>query len=180
MAQTGFAKIVSCKNTSASSNIRSVAHDISKTMNIKNQEKSKIKRIVKEQNPDAFHVHVQLYEKGSSKPIPAIAQIDSGCTRSMINRSFAKASGLTVLPLKNPLQVEGCNHTVLDQVDGRVQLQLHVSRHTETITPWTMNLTDDTDLLLGYDWLRRHNPQIDWERGVCNLEKCPEPHIGLN
>ena len=91
-------------------------------MNVKNQEKGTIKRIVKKQNPDAFHVHVQLYERGASKPIPAIAQIDSGCTRSMINRSFAKASGLTVLPLKNPLQVEGCNHTVLDQVDGRVQL----------------------------------------------------------
>ena len=103
-------------------NIRKVAHDISKTMNVKNQEKSKIKRIVKRQNPDAFHVQVQLYEKESSKPIPAIAQIDSGCTRSMINRSFAQASGLTVLPLRNPLQVEGCNHTVLDQVDGRIQL----------------------------------------------------------
>ena len=114
MAQTGFARIVSCKNTSASSNIRNVVHDISKTMNVKNQEKGKIKRIVKKQNPDAFHVHVQLYERGASEPIPAIAQIDSGCTRSMINRSFAKASGLTVLPLRNPLQVEGCNHTVLD------------------------------------------------------------------
>ena len=107
MAQTGFAKIVSCKNTSASSNIRNVTHDKSKTMNIKEKEKSKIKRIVKKQNPDAFHVHVQLYEGGSSKPIPAIAQIDSGCTRSMISRSFAKASGLTILPLRNPLQVEG-------------------------------------------------------------------------
>ena len=117
-------------------------------MNI-NQGKNKIKRIVKKQNPDAFHVHVQLYEKGSAKPIAAIAQIDSGCTRSMINRSFAKASGLTILPLRNPLQVEGCNHTVLDQVDGRVQLRLHIGLHAETITLWTMNLTDDTDILLG-------------------------------
>ena len=80
----------------------------------------------------------------------------------MINRSFAKASGLTILPLKNPLQVEGCNHTVLDQVDGRVQIQLHVGHHAENITLWTMNLTDDTDLLLGYDWLREYNPIINW------------------
>ena len=129
-------------------------------MNIKGKEKDKIKRIVKKQNPDAFHVHVQLFDEKSSKPIPAIAQIDSGCTRSMINRSFATASGLTILPLRNPLQVEGCNHTVLDQVDGRVQLRLHVGHHAETITLWTMNLTDDTDLLLGYDWLSHHNPHI--------------------
>ena len=180
MAQTGFAKIVSCKNISASSNIRSVTHDISKTMNIENQERNKLKRIVKKQNPEAFHVRVQLYEKRSSRPIPAIAQIDSGCTRSMINRSFAKASGLTVLPLRNPLQVEGCNHTVLDQVDGKVQLRMHVGRHAETITLWIMNLTDETDLLLGYDWLKRHNPHIDWKEGTCDHEKCPEPHIGLN
>ena len=85
MAQTGFAKIVSCKNTSASSNIRNVAHDMSKTMNIKEKEKGKIKRIVKKQNPDAFHVHVQLYDKGRTSPIPAIAQIDSGCTKSVMN-----------------------------------------------------------------------------------------------
>ena len=106
MAQTGLEERISCKSDSASSNTHSVTHDMSKTMNVKEKEKSKIKRIVKKQNPDAFHVHVQLYERGSPNPIPAIAQIDSGCTRSMINRSFAKASGLTILPLRNPLQVE--------------------------------------------------------------------------
>ena len=77
-----------------------------------------MKRIVKKQNPDAFHVHVQLREEKMPKPVLVVAQIDSGCTSSMISRSFAKASGLTILPLRNPLQVEGCNHTVLDQVDG--------------------------------------------------------------
>ena len=112
MAQTGFAKITSCKDTSASLNTRNITHDMSKTMNIKDQDKNKIKRIVKKQNPNAFHVHVRLYNRGSTNPIPAVAQIDSGCTMSMINRSFAKASGLAIQPLKNPLQVEGCNHTV--------------------------------------------------------------------
>ena len=98
----------------------------------------------------------------------------------MINRSFAKASGLTIQPIKNPLQVEGCNHTILDQVDGRVQLQLRISHHKETITLWIMNLTDDADLLLGYDWLLHHSPQINWGKGTCNCENCPEPHVDLN
>ena len=98
----------------------------------------------------------------------------------MISRSFAQASGLTIQPLKNRLQVEGCNHTILDQVDGKVQFRLHIGHHAETITLWTMNLTDDTDLLLGYDWLRRHNPRINWEEGTCTLKQCSEPRIGLN
>ena len=37
-----------------------------------------------------------------------------------------------------------------------------------------MNLTDDTDLLQGYDWLQHHNPQIDWESGTFTLKKCPD------
>ena len=93
----------------------------------------------------------------------------------MIDSSFAKASGLTIQPLRSPLQVEGCNHTVLNQVDGRVQLWLHIGPHLETITLWTMNLMDDTDLLLGYDWLLCHNPQIDWESGTFTLKECPKP-----
>ena len=172
MAQTGLVERISCKSDSASLNKCNVTHDMSKTMNNK-QTRNKIKRIVKERNPNAFHVFVQLYDKDATNPVPAVAQIDSGCTRSMINRSFAKAAGLTIQPLKRPLEVEGCNHTLLDHVDGRVQLQLSIGHHKEIITLWTMNLTDDADLLLGYDWLLCHNPQIDWENGTFTLEKCP-------
>ena len=69
--------------------------------------------------------------------------------------------------------MEGCNHTILDQVDGQVRLKLLIGHHSETITLWTMNLSDDMDILLGYDWLQCHNPQIDWEQGTFALEKCP-------
>ena len=85
---------------------------------------------------------------------------------------------MTIQPLEKPLKVEGCNHTLLDHVDGRVQLQLSIGHHKEIITLWTMNLTDDADLLLGYDWLLCHNPQIDWESGTFTLEKCPLPRVG--
>ena len=134
--------------------------------------RQKVEKTVVQKNPSAFHVRVKIQGEDSQELIPAIAQIDSGCTRSMINRSFAKAVGLTIQPLKKPLKVEGCNHTLLDHVDGRVQLQLSIGHHKEIITLWTMNLTDDADLLLGYDWLLCHNPQIDWENGTFTLEKC--------
>ena len=114
MVQTGLARITSCENNSASSNTCTFTHDKSKTMNAKDQAKNRIKRINKKQNPSTFHVHVQLHSQGLPNPVSAVAQIDSGCTRSMINGPFAKASGLTFQPLKFPLQVEGCNHTVLN------------------------------------------------------------------
>ena len=69
--------------------------------------------------------------------------------------------------------MKGCDRTTLDQVDGKVKLKLHVGHHSEMITLCTMNLTDDANILLGYDWLWIHNPQIDWESGTFTLNKCP-------
>ena len=59
---------------------------------------------------------------GLKELIPATAQIDSGCTQSMIDRSFARITGTTIQLLKSPLKVEGCNCTILDQVNGQVTL----------------------------------------------------------
>jgi len=28
-------------------------------------------------------------------------------------------------------------------------------------------------LILGYDWLKDHNPKIDWEKGEVKMTRCP-------
>jgi len=29
------------------------------------------------------------------------------------------------------------------------------------------------NLILGYDWLKDHNPKIDWEKGEVKMTHCP-------
>ena len=29
------------------------------------------------------------------------------------------------------------------------------------------------NLILGYDWLKDHNPKIDWEKGEVKMTRCP-------
>ena len=29
------------------------------------------------------------------------------------------------------------------------------------------------DMFLGYDWLVKHNPEIDWNKGVMKFTRCP-------
>ena len=113
------------------------------------------------------------------------AQVDSGCTRSMIDRSYAKRNGLNIQPLAIPLEVEGCNSTVLDRVDGKVEACLVIGGHVETITLWTMDLSEDSQVILGYDWLHGHSPTLDWKMGTCSFDgcsgRCPErwdPNLG--
>ena len=78
-----------------------------------------IKRIVKRQNPNAFHLPASI--RMAEGTLQVSAQVDSGCTRSMIVHSFAKGNGLNIQPLAIPLEVEGCNSTILDHVDGKVE-----------------------------------------------------------
>ena len=32
----------------------------------------------------------------------------------------------------------------------------------------------EEDVIIGLDWLREHNPEVDWERGSLRLSRCPE------
>ena len=129
-----------------------------------------IKRIIKKQNPNAFHLSALI--KTAKEMLQVSAQVDSGCTRSMIDRSYAKGSGLSIQPLAIPLEVEGCNSTILDHVDGKVEACLAIGEHVETITLWTMDLSEDSQVILGYDWLQGHNPTIDWKLGACKFDNC--------
>ena len=90
----------------------------------------------------------------------------------MIDRSYARRKGLNIQPLAIPLEVEGCNSTILDHVDGKVEACLVIGEHVETITLWTMDLSEDSQVILGYDWLQGHNPTIDWKMGTCSFDSC--------
>ena len=68
MAQTGFAKITSCKNNSVSLNTRDVTHNMSKTMNAKDLAKRKIKRVVKKQNSKYLPCSRPTMQQGIFKP----------------------------------------------------------------------------------------------------------------
>ena len=80
--------------------------------------------------------------------------------RSLINHSFAKKLGLTIQSLALPLEVEGCNNTIFDHIEGRVDVGLKIGNHEEAMTLWTMNLVDDASILLGYNWFTFHSPTI--------------------
>ncbi|KAJ8096307.1 hypothetical protein PM082_011463 [Marasmius tenuissimus] len=46
------------------------------------------------------------------------------------------------------------------------------SHHTEDIEFYVADI-GDSDLILGTDWLKKHNPNIDWEKHAISLDRCP-------
>ena len=52
-------------------------------------------------------------------------------------------------------------------------------RHREELTAEVTNLGKNS-LILGYTWLQKHNPTIDWQTGVIKFTRCPRSCLMLH
>ena len=49
---------------------------------------------------------------------------------------------------------------------------MKTNRHQEVVTFYVSDLGHD-DLILGYTWLRKHNPKVDWQTQAVQFTDCP-------
>ncbi|EJC98537.1 uncharacterized protein FOMMEDRAFT_95756 [Fomitiporia mediterranea MF3/22] len=101
--------------------------------------------------------------------------IDSGCTGSYINVGFVKNNKLTIYPFKNPFLVFNTNSTSNDGglLKDYVEVELSVKVYTETICLAVTTLVS-SNIFLEYDWLNKHNLEIDWGQGIVSFTRCPD------
>ena len=99
----------------------------------------------------------------------ATALVDSGCTASCVDRGFVQAKGLNTKPLAFPHQAWNADGTLNGTIKDYVTLEIEIvdsagDPHRELIDLPVVNLGKH-EIFLGFDWLERHNPSIDWFRG---------------
>ena len=58
------------------------------------------------------------------------------------------------------------------QITEVVDVVLHYKTHSERMLLAVSGLGKQS-LILGYDWLKDHNPKIDWEKGKVEMTCCP-------
>jgi len=58
------------------------------------------------------------------------------------------------------------------QISKVVDVVLHYKTHSERMLLAVSGLGKQS-LILGYDWLKDHNPKIDWEKGEVEMTCCP-------
>lgn len=103
------------------------------------------------------------------------ALIDSGCTDSSIDTGFIAAKGINTQKLAHPIPVYNADGTLNagGVITDYVTLQLKIDDHVECLT---LGVTDlgKGELFIGHEWLRHHNPSIDWTAGTLNFDRCPK------
>ncbi|KAI2658160.1 Transposon Tf2-6 polyprotein [Labeo rohita] len=103
------------------------------------------------------------------KSIRTTALIDSGAAGNFIDKDFAKANQLPLLPCVSPVAVAALDGRPLgsgriEYITADLTLRLEPG-HQETIRFFTIT-SPQSPLILGFPWLDRHEPTISWANGI--------------
>ena len=99
----------------------------------------------------------------SNQNLTLSAFIASGCERNLIDSELVQQLRIETVPLIKPLRVSAIDGKKLHQVTHQTQpLELLISgNHREMITFFVFP-SACSPLVLGFEWLERHNPHINW------------------
>ena len=87
---------------------------------------------------------------------------------------MVEESKIPVKPLHRPIPIYQSDReeTSAGEVTGYVEVTMRIHNHRESIKFYITKL-GKRDIFLGYTWLWKHNPEIDWVKKKVELTRCP-------
>ena len=103
--------------------------------------------------------------------------LDSGTNAIFIDKAWTEKHKVLLMPLCNPIPVYNVDGTrnSAGSITHAVELIVELQGHCEKITAEVMDLGKNT-FILGFSWLKCHNPDIDWTKGMVKMTHCPQHH----
>ena len=107
-----------------------------------------------------------LIKKSESKSVETLALIDSRAGGKFINQKYAEQLGLSIQPLRKPIMARNIDGTL--NKSGTITLCVDISVEIDGRTMDLQLLVTGLGsqrIILGFPWLNKHNPDIDWKTG---------------
>ena len=124
-------------------------------------------------------LRVFLIGKLSGKKISASALLDSGAEGMIINHDFAKKHALTLRILRDPLPVKNVDGSsnrsgpIRFTTIQNIRIQTPDDQYHEERSEFYVTNVGTHDIILGTDWLKAHNPELDWKSSRLVFSRCP-------
>ncbi len=126
-----------------------------------------------ESSKNNFLVDIILNPVTGTKTLSTKGLLDSGCTSSAINQSFVEKHHLethkinVLIPVYNADGTRNAGGDITEYVKTRMM----ISGHAEHIDLAITNL-GKKDIYLGHDWLKCHNPSVNWKMQSILFGQC--------
>jgi len=100
------------------------------------------------------------------KKVQTEALVDSGATTNFINRVVVENNNLVTYKLANPYCVINADGTPnkAGYIAEYVRAYVEIGSHRTTQHLFVTNL-GNKEMIIGYLYLYKHNPNIDWQKG---------------
>jgi len=101
------------------------------------------------------------------------ALLDCGATGSFIDRDFVCSKGMNTRTLSHNIPVFNVDSSPnkAGQISEVIDVVLWYKTHSKRMLLAVSGLGKQ-NLILGYDWLKDHNPKIDWEKEEVKITHC--------
>ena len=97
--------------------------------------------------------------------------MDSGCTHMGIDKQLVKEEKIKMEPMDRLFEVFNADRTKNGEVTQFASLEVEINRHKEQINVAVIDL-NGIDIFLGYDWLVKYNPEVNWNTGTVWFTRC--------
>ena len=100
--------------------------------------------------------------------------LDSRANATFINTLVTERLGLPLEALATPICVLNVDssHNSAGNITHTTTITMEYHGHCEELRAEVTNL-GKSSLILGYTWLKKHNPVIDWQTGTMKFSHCP-------
>jgi len=102
--------------------------------------------------------------------------LDSGATGLFIDHAWLHQNKITTHKLEHPIEVYNIINGSINRggsIMEEVTLILSYQGHKECTVFKVCDL-GKSNLIIGYTWLHKHNPEINWETGKVEMSRCPQ------
>jgi len=116
---------------------------------------------------------VEIGTTDTSKLHSVKALLDCRATESLIDRDFVHLQGMNTWTLSCNILVFNVDGSpnVARQISEVVDIVLRYKTHSKRMLLAVSGLRKQS-LILGYNWLKDHNPKIDWEKEEVKMTRC--------
>ena len=104
----------------------------------------------------------------NKKKIQLQTLVNSGCIHTGINKQLVKEEKIKIELIDRLFNTYGIKNREVTQY---TLLKVKINRHKKNINITVMNL-NSTDMFLGYNWLVKHSPEVNWNMGKIQFIRC--------
>ena len=129
---------------------------------------------------DHFHVPViieqYIPEMDNILAVTTLALVDSGASTTFISKRLVNELGMRTKRFSQSIPLLNIDRTTNNSgsITHYIELTLAIPHARGHISKTIFAVTniDDQDIIIGIDWLKQHNPEINWKQGTFTLQCC--------